>query len=842
MTQASKQRKNKLFSILKFCFALILFIIVIYSLYNELKHIDPKDVILTFSKTDRMSLITLFFSGGAAVILLSLYDVALTKILKLNISIWRTLRVGYIINAFNALIGFSGFIGASARFLIYKQYTTRYKELIHTISIILLSMLTGLSLLSILVVCHVFNVSHVFTPFPWIHWLLYLVALFLPIFVIITIIKPVQGNNKFAGIYCTIISSLEWMAASGVLFMAMKVVNIDTHYSTYMGIFIIASLSGLISFIPGGLGAFDLVMLLGLKAIGVDEDKVVLALLLYRFAYYFFPVLVALILSIFEFGGSAKKYLEESDRLMPAREITAFLMSFQKDVKQRIPALSMSLLLIFTSIFFFINNVNIIDDGLYSKDHSFYYILVAIHTTACLLILLNILGVFALSKRAILFEIVSIILIIGVTFWTYASYISLLWLIVILILLIVLYRSALVLKRPLRVGKLIGSIIVSGLALYLNHVWIAHFFYTLDMYHIEANTSLLRYYFWITLFFVIIIVGAIVWYFERKTTLPHDQESLSQCEAIIDQYGGHYLSHLIYSGDKDFYLSEAEDAFIMYKQKHNAYIVLGDPIGNPQSYYDMLEQFYQHAYYLGYDVIFYQVTDRYLSLYHSFGNQFFKLGEEAIIDLTQFAMSGKKNRGLRATMNKFKDLNMTFEVVEPPFNTEFVEALRHISDEWLDGRKEMAFSVGSFDEFYLSQAPIAVIRDAEDEIIAFCNLMPTYYEDTLSVDLIRWGSDTDLPLMDVLYLNILLWAQEQGYRHFNMGMATLSNVGQASFAFTGEKIAGRVFEHFNGLYRFQGLRRYKEKFKPSWKPRFIVYRKHNSLWLSMIRVVRAIRK
>ena len=53
---------------------------------------------------------------------------------------------------------------------------------------------------------------------------------------------------------------------------------------------------------------------------------------------------------------------------------------------------------------------------------------------------------------------------------------------------------------------------------------------------------------------------------------------------------------------------------------------------------------------------------------------------------------------------------------------------------------------------------------------------------------------------------------------------------------------GRVFEHFNGLYRFQGLRRYKEKFKPDWEPRFLVYRKHHSLWLSMLKVMRVIRK
>ena len=30
-----------------------------------------------------------------------------------------------------------------------------------------------------------------------------------------------------------------------------------------------------------------------------------------------------------------------------------------------------------------------------------------------------------------------------------------------------------------------------------------------------------------------------------------------------------------------------------------------------------------------------------MPLYHNFGNQFFKLGEEAIIDLTTFTTSGK---------------------------------------------------------------------------------------------------------------------------------------------------------------------------------------------------------
>ena len=68
-----------------------------------------------------------------------------------------------------------------------------------------------------------------------------------------------------------------------------------------VGIVIIAALSGLISFIPGGFGAFDLVVLLGLKSLDIPEEKILIALLLYRFAYYFVPVIIALILSTFEF-------------------------------------------------------------------------------------------------------------------------------------------------------------------------------------------------------------------------------------------------------------------------------------------------------------------------------------------------------------------------------------------------------------------------------------------------------------------------------------------------------------------------------------------------------------
>lgn len=112
-----------------------------------------------------------------------------------------------------------------------------------------------------------------------------------------------------------------------------------------------------------------------------------------------------------------------------------------------------------------------------------------------------------------------------------------------------------------------------------------------------------------------------------------------------------------------------------------------------------------------------------------------------------------------------------------------IETLQHVSDQWLDGRNEMHFSVGQFSEAYLSKAPIGIMRNEEGKIIAFCTLMPTYFNDAISVDLIRWLPELDLPLMDGLYLHMLSWGKKRvivhliwGWQHFLMLVNCITHI------------------------------------------------------------------
>ena len=94
-------------------------------------------------------------------------------------------------------------------------------------------------------------------------------------------------------------------------------------------------------------------------------------------------------------------------------------------------------------------------------------------------------------------------------------------------------------------------------------------------------------------------------------------------------------------------------------------------------------------------------------------------------------------KGQRALNNKINKEGFTFDVLQPPYNAETFAKLRDISDRWLDGRKEKGFSLGFFSEDYLSTVPIAVVKNQQQEIVAFASFMPTYQTGCGSIDLMR---------------------------------------------------------------------------------------------------------
>ena len=76
-------------------------------------------------------------------------------------------------------------------------------------------------------------------------------------------------------------------------------------------------------------------------------------------------------------------------------------------------------------------------------------------------------------------------------------------------------------------------LLLSIFILYLNHILISGTLYALDVYHIEIDTSLLRYYFWMTIIIIMLLVGVIAWLFDYKYKRSHHSVDLTLCDELF---------------------------------------------------------------------------------------------------------------------------------------------------------------------------------------------------------------------------------------------------------------------------------------------------------------------
>ncbi len=90
----------------------------------------------------------------------------------------------------------------------------------------------------------------------------------------------------------------------------------------------------------------------------------------------------------------------------------------------------------------------------------------------------------------------------------------------------------------------------------------------------------------------------------------------------------------------------------------------------------------------------------------------------------------------------------------------------------------------------------------------------------LTLDLMRYDSDSPPSIMEYLFLRLIEYARETGYANFSLGLAPLAGLEAKPLSSAWHKIASVVYQLGGDVYNFQGLRAYKEKFKPHWEPRY----------------------
>lgn len=302
---------------------------------------------------------------------------------------------------------------------------------------------------------------------------------------------------------------------------------------------------------------------------------------------------------------------------------------------------------------------------------------------------------------------------------------------------------------------------------------------------------------------------------------PASPEELAKARTVLDAaQEASPEAWLAMLGDKALLFSPSGRSFLTYRVRGRRWIVMGEPAGLKEERRELLWNFAEMADSYGGAAVFYSVSEAVLGDLATMGLAVRKVGEAAVIEVAGFSMEGKSKQNLRTAVNRAEREGGSFEVLPPGSVGPIVDELRAVSDAWLTMHEgtEKAFSLGRFDPAYLDLTPLAVVR-SEGRIVAFANLLTAPEE--AAVDLMRYAPDAPHGVMDYLFTRCTQWAKEQGLARFDLGMAPLSGLEDRRMAPVFARVGALVFDEGGALYGFQGLRSYKAKFAPDWRPRFI---------------------
>lgn len=282
---------------------------------------------------------------------------------------------------------------------------------------------------------------------------------------------------------------------------------------------------------------------------------------------------------------------------------------------------------------------------------------------------------------------------------------------------------------------------------------------------------------------------------------------------------------LAWTGDKRFLIHPKHDAFVMFRQYRRTWVVMGDPVGNRARWPDLLWQLYRECDAAFSRLCIYQASEALLPLMIEMGLSPIKYGEEAMIDPATFTLDGPRMKSLRNSRARALREGLVLQIVPRAQVADWVDRLQVLSDEWLTVRRqsEKSFSLGPASAEYLGQFDIAIASsaDAPEVPLAFANLWRSGNGEEMSVDLMRVANEAPPGTMDFLLTSLIAHALDEGCCRFNLGLAPMSGVRGGKLAPTWAKLVNLLFSAGKVGYNFRGVRHYKDKFAPDWQPRYI---------------------
>ncbi len=272
-----------------------------FLLYRSLKHVELAKLwheLHEFSPSAIALAVLLTFASHLA---LTSYDYIGVRYIRRHLAYWRVALAAFTAYSISHSLGFAAVTGGAVRYRMYSRWGFSAVEVAQIMAMAGITLFLGMFLIGGIALLLDGGQVQAWTDLPS-EGINTLGVLCLAVVVFygtagfirrkplklwhfrLTVPSPLFAGTQIA------VSGIDWLIVASVLYVLLPPNDVFT-FPTFLGVFVVAYLLGIISNVPGGLGVFESVILITLRQ-SVPTETILSSLLVYRGVYHLLPLTI----------------------------------------------------------------------------------------------------------------------------------------------------------------------------------------------------------------------------------------------------------------------------------------------------------------------------------------------------------------------------------------------------------------------------------------------------------------------------------------------------------------------------------------------------------------------
>lgn len=305
----------------------------------------------------------------------------------------------------------------------------------------------------------------------------------------------------------------------------------------------------------------------------------------------------------------------------------------------------------------------------------------------------------------------------------------------------------------------------------------------------------------------------------------------TQLRALLDKHGGRdSLGHFALRRDKAVVFSPSGKAAVTYRVVSGVMLASGDPIGDVEAWPGAIERFMDEAKAHSWTPAVMGCSETGGEVWtRETGLDALELGDEAVVDVADFSLSGRAMRNVRQMVKRIERAGYETRVRRIRDLSEGeLERIRRAAEAWRGTDTERGFSMalGRIGDPSDGDCLIATAHKADDALGPYGDLKAVLHfvpwgTDGVSLDLMRRDRSADPGMNELLIVAALEASPRLDIKRISLNFAMFR-----SALARGEKIgAGPVLRAWRGLlvflsrwFQIESLYKFNAKFRPAGSP------------------------